>query len=201
MLPDSFSFRIVSNASVSVSIISVSPDTVYVGSGDSVEVVGVVLSTYPITGAEVILDGDTTLNMLPLDGAYDEVEETVAVKLYTEKEGVHTVVIRGYNAYDSGTSPEARFYVLRVPFLSRDNVVVYPNPTKGQAKVRFVLGDDALATVEVFDLKARKVFSTSRMFEGFRTHVIDLPNLPPGLYLLRIRARDQKVEMWFSVVR
>ncbi len=201
MLPDSFSFRVISNASVSVRILSVSPDTVYVGSGDSVEVVGVVLSTYPITGAEVILDGDVNLSMLALDGAYDEVEETVAVKLYTEREGVHTVVIRGYNAYDSGTSPEARFYVLRVPFLSRDNVVVYPNPAKGQAKVRFVLGDDALATVEVFDLKARKVFSTSRMFEGFRTHVINLPSLPPGLYLLRIRARDQKVEMWFSVVR
>ncbi len=201
MLPDSFSFRIVSNASVSATIISVSPDTVYVGSGDSVEVVGVVLSTYPITGAEVILDGDTSLRMLAIDGGYDEVEETVAVKIYTEKEGVHTVVIRGHNAYDYGVSPAANFYVLKVPFLSKDNVVVYPNPTKGRAKVRFVLGDDAYATVEVFDLKARKVFSVSRMFKGFTRHEIVLPQLPPGLYLLRIRARGQKVERWFSVVR
>ncbi len=201
MLPDSFSFRIVSNASVSAKVLSVSPDTVYVGSGDSVEVVGVILSTYPITGAEIVLDGENTLGMSALDGSYDEVEETVAVKVYTEREGVHTLVIRGYNAYDSGISPEARFYVLRVPFLSRENVVVYPNPARGQAKVRFVLGGDALATVEVFDLKARRVFSTSRVFEGFKTHVINLPTLPPGLYLLRIRARDQKVEVWFSVVR
>lgn len=201
MLPDSFSFRIVSNASVSATIISVSPDTVYVGSGDSVEVVGVVLSTYPITGAEVLLDGDTSLEMLAIDGGYDEVEETVAVKIYTEKEGVHTVVIRGHNAYDYGVSPAANFYVLKVPFLSKDNVVVYPNPTKGKAKVRFVLGDDAYATVEVFDLKARKVFSVSRMFKGFVRHEIVLPQLPPGLYLLRVRARGQKVERWFSVVR
>ncbi len=201
MVPDTFSFRIVSNASVSAVIISVSPDTVFVGSGDSVEVRGVVLSTYPITGADLILDGESSFPMVAIDGAYDEVEETVAVKIYTEKEGAHTVVIRGRNAYDYGTSPTANFYVLKVPFLSKDNVVVYPNPAKGRAKVRFVLGDDAYATIEVFDLKARRVFHKEDMYEGFRSYTVDLPNLPPGLYLLRIKAKGQKVERWFSVVR
>ncbi len=201
MVPDTFSFRIVSNASVSATVISVSPDTIYVGSGDSVEVRGVVLSTYPIVGADLILDGDSSIPMVAIDGAYDEVEETVAVKIYTEKEGTHTVVIRGRNAYDYGASPTANFYVLKVPFLSKDNVVVYPNPTKGMAKVRFILGDDAYASIEVFDLKSRRVFHKEDMYRGFRTHTVDLPNLPPGLYLLRIKAKGQKVEKWFSVVR
>ena len=201
MVPGTFSFRIVSNASVSATIISVLPDTVYVGSGDSAEVVGVVLSTYPITGAECILDGETSFPMEAVDGAYDEVEETVAVRIYTEEEGTHTVVIRGRNAYDYGTSPTANLYVLKVPFLSDRNVVVYPNPTKDRAKVRFVLGDDAYVSIEVFDLKARRVFHKEDMYEGFRTYTVDLPSLPPGLYLLRISAKGQKVEKWFSVVR
>ncbi|NPA80535.1 MAG: T9SS type A sorting domain-containing protein [Thermotogae bacterium] len=201
MVPYTFSFRIVPNASVIARIITVSPETLYVGAEDSVLVRGVVSSTYPITGAELLLDGTTSFPMRAEDGAYDEVEETVSVRIYTQEEGTHTLVLRGRNAYDYGDSPAATLYVLRIPFLSDDNVIIYPNPTRGQAKVKFVLGGDAQVVLEVFDLKARRVFYRTDLFEGYTPHVIDLPQLPPGLYLLRLKAKDKKVEKWFSVIR
>jgi len=201
MVPDTITFRVVPNASVLVSIVEVAPETLYVGSPDSASVVAVISSPYPIEGAELVLDGDSTFAMFPQDGAYDEVEETVFVRIKPQEEGRHALIVRGYNAYDFGTSPEATLYVLNIPFLSRDNVIVYPNPAHGRAKLRMILGGDAYATVEVFDLKARRVFEKSDLFKGYRTYEIDLPPLPPGLYLLRVKAKGQKVERWFSVVR
>ncbi len=203
MMRDSFSFRIVSNASVNVIITRVEPDTVYYGSGDSTYIEGVISSAYAITDAKVIVDGNLEYSMIPKDGAFDEVVETVYVRVDLSgfNVGEHNVIVRGWNAYGYGDSEARSVYVKMIGFLEERNVIVYPNPVKDKGRLKLILGGDAYGVIEIFDLKAKKVFSLAKNFEGFKTNIIELPKLPPGLYLLRVKANDRKVEKWFAVIR
>ncbi|MEO0154836.1 MAG: Ig-like domain-containing protein [candidate division WOR-3 bacterium] len=203
MVRDSFRFTVVSNATVEVIITKLNPDSVYKNSPDSTYIEAVIRSRYAIKSAEAIVDGNIKYSMIPKDGTFDSPVETVYVRIrFGEFDiGDHGVVVRGYNDYTYGESQVKTVRVLDIKFLSRDNVIIYPNPAKGQAKLRVVFGGDAYATIEIFDLKARKVYSKSQNFKGYTKHEIELPKLPVGVYLLRIRANDEKVEKWFSVIR
>ncbi len=203
MARDSFRFTVVSNATVEVIITKLNPDSVYKNSPDSTYIEAVISSSYAIRSAEAIVDGGMKYSMIPKDGAFDSPVETVYVRIrFGEFDvGDHGVVVRGYNDYTYGESQVKNVKVLDIKFLSGDNVIIYPNPAKGRAKLRVVFGGDAYATIEVFDLKAHKVYSKSQNFKGYTRHEIELPKLPVGVYLLRIRANDEKVEKWFSVIK
>lgn len=203
MLRDSFKFSIISNATVEVVIIKVEPDSVYKGSPDSTYIEAVIKSRYTIRSAEAIIDGNISYDMMPKDGSFDSVEETVYVRVRFGEMGIgeHSVIVRGWNDYVYGESQPKAVRVLDIRFLSGDNVIIYPNPAKGQAKLRVIFGGDAYATIEIFDLKAKRVFLKSQSFKGYTPHTIELPKLPVGVYMLRIKANDEKVEKWFSIIK
>ena len=77
---------------------------------------------------------------------------------------------------------------------------VYPSPVKDYGKIRIVVGEPTTVTVEVFDLKYRRVLHESRTFNGATVYERTLPTLPVGVYLLRVRAGDITVNKWFAVV-
>jgi len=99
-----------------------------------------------------------------------------------------------------GVSQPKELHVLDVPLLSPENVYVYPSPVKDYGKIRIVVGEPATVTVEVFDLKYRRVLYDNRTFNGATVYEKDLPALPVGVYLLRVKAGDMTVNKWFAVV-
>ncbi len=205
MVGDSFSFRftIISNAEVFVRILNVNPNTVYKGSPDSTYILAEVSSRYNIRGAKMVINGSVEVPMFAKDGSFDEPVETVYVRYrFGEFEvGEYNVSIKAWNDYVERSSEPFIIKVKSIGFLDKENVVIYPNPTKGQAKLRVIFGANTNAVIEVFDLKVKRVYHKEGSFDGFKTYEFELPKLPTGLYLVRIRAGDKKVEKWFSVIK
>ncbi|RKY63876.1 MAG: hypothetical protein DRP99_03200, partial [Candidatus Latescibacterota bacterium] len=68
---------------------------------------------------------------------------------------------------------------------------VYPNPTKGRAILRFKLGRYSRVKVQVLDGMGRSVKEKEEEMEGGMREVpLNLSELPPGLYLVRVKARS-----------
>jgi hypothetical protein len=205
MVGDSFSFRftIISNAEVFIRILNVNPSTVYKGSPDSTYILAEVSSRYNIRGAKMVINGSVEVPMFAKDGSFDEPVETVYVRYrFGELEvGEYNVSVKAWNDYVERSSEPFIIKVKSIGFLDKENVVIYPNPAKGQAKLRVIFGANTNAVIEVFDLKVKRVYYREGSFDGFKTYEFELPKLPTGLYLVRIRAGDKKVEKWFSVIK
>ncbi len=205
MVGDSFTFRftIISNAEVFVRVLRIEPDLVYKGSRDSTYILAEVVSRYTIRGAKLVIDGSIEISMFAKDGSFDEPVETVYVRFnFSELDvGEHVSIIRSWNDYVERASDPFTITVKNIGLLDRENVVIYPNPTKGRAKLRVIFGGNTNASIEVFDLKVKRVFYREQNFEGFKPYEFELPKLPPGVYLLRVKAGDKRVEKWFSVIR
>jgi hypothetical protein len=205
MLGDSFSFRftIISNAEIFIRILNVNPNTVYKGSSDSTYILAEVSSRYNIRGAKIVINGSVEVPMFAKDGSFDEPVETVYVRYrFGELEvGEYNVSIKAWNDYVERSSEPFIIKVKSIGFLDKENVVIYPNPAKGQAKLRVIFGANTNAVIEVFDLKVKRVYYREGSFDGFKAYEFELPKLPTGLYLVRVRAGDKKVEKWFSVIK
>ncbi len=202
LVPHTFTFQIVGETNVNVRWVEMKPETVFVGNMDSVKVVAVATSDHPITHAVLLIGDRDSAEMRAVDGVYDEPVETVSVWLRTDalEAGKYSVRVKAYNRYVFGVSQPKDLYVLDVPLLSPENVYVYPSPVKDYGKIRIVVGEPTTVTVEVFDLKYRRVLHESRTFNGATVYERTLPTLPVGVYLLRVRAGDITVNKWFAVV-
>jgi hypothetical protein len=205
MVGDSFSFRftIISNAEIFIRILNVNPNTVYKGSPDSTYILAEVSSRYNIRGAKMVINGSVEVPMFAKDGSFDEPVETVYVRYrFGELEvGEYNVSVKAWNDYVERSSEPFIIKVKSIGFLDKENVVIYPNPAKGQAKLRVIFGANTNAVIEVFDLKVKRVYHREGSFDGFKTYEFEIPKLPTGLYLVRIKAGDKKVEKWFSVIK
>ncbi len=201
LVPYTFSFKVVSETHVRVDWLVLEPDTVFAGNRDSVKVVAIARSDRSITDAFLTV-GEDSLRMEATDGQLDEPVETLAVWLRTDslKAGEYPLTVKAFNPYTFGTSTTRKLYVLDVPLLSKDNVYVYPSPVKDHGKVRVVVGEPTVITVEVFDLKYRRVMYERRTASSAGVYEWDLPTLPVGVYLLRVKAGDLTVRKWFAVV-
>ncbi|MEN3046997.1 MAG: Ig-like domain-containing protein [Candidatus Hydrothermales bacterium] len=81
-------------------------------------------------------------------------------------------------------------------FLPENTVYVWPNPVKDYGNFHFYINQNAKVTVEIFDIRGKKVAESSGIFKGgIEPHtltsnslVIDLRGLAPGLYMFRLVA-------------
>ncbi len=202
MVPYSITFKVVGETHVNVSWVEMKPETVFVGNRDSVEVVAVATSDHTVRRAVLLVGDRDSVEMRPVDGSFDEPVETVSVWLRTENlpAGEYPLRVRAHNPYVFGLSSPRKLNVLDVPLLSPENVYVYPSPVKDHGRIRVVVGEPTTLTVEVFDLKYRRVLYESKTFGSATVYEKDLPKLPVGVYLLRVRAGDMTVNKWFAVV-
>ncbi|NPA80085.1 MAG: Ig-like domain-containing protein [Thermotogae bacterium] len=203
MVPYTFSFRVVGETQVDVRWVRLENDSVFAGKSDSTLVVAVARSDHSITKAFVMIGDGDSIPMLPADGSYDEPEETLQVYVGTAslEPGTYPLRVKAWNPYVFGVSDPKELYVLDVPLLSPENVSVYPSPVRTSGRVRVVVGEPTTLTVEVFDLKFRRVMYDRRTYETPAIYEEPLPDLPAGVYLLRVRAGDMVVKKWFAVVK
>ena len=82
---------------------------------------------------------------------------------------------------------------------------VYPNPSRGAARIRYGVpeGLGSRVAVEVFDAVGRRVSAVDAASQGAGWHEADLGALalPPGLYLVRIRAGGGAATRPFAIIR
>ncbi len=204
---DSFYFITQEKEDVFIDFVMVVPDSVF--SGDSVLVIAQASSAFTIRGGKFYLNGSPYDTAYAYDGSFDETVETLKVYIRTDNlsPGTYTVEVEAYNDYKTSSRASATFKVLKKPnLLEPENVIVIPNPVKGSGKVRIRVGDDGTSgqvnlTIEVFSPKIKRVFHREITTNKLTTVEITLPELPPDLYILRVRAKDKKVEKWFGVIR
>jgi len=204
---DSFYFITQDKEDVFIDFVMVIPDSVF--PGDTILVIAQASSAFTIRGGRFYLNGSPYDSAYAYDGSFDETVETLKVYIRTDNlsPGIYTVEVEAYNDYKTSSRASATFKVLRKPrLLEPENVLVIPNPVKGSGKIRIRVGDDGTSgqvnlTVEVFSPKVKRVFHREITTNKLTTVEITLPELPPDLYILRVRAKDKKVEKWFGVIR
>ena len=78
-----------------------------------------------------------------------------------------------------------------VPDHSELSISVYPNPGSGSFVVAIALRDPQPASIHVFDLLGRRVYSEERFTSAGATQLqLDGSNWPRGLYLFRVTTAD-----------
>ena len=70
---------------------------------------------------------------------------------------------------------------------TENKMVIFPNPTKDEAQVRFISKDGTELNLSLFDLSGKKVsdYQFKNLSAGLNTRVIDTKNLKNGAYVLR----------------
>ncbi|MEN3045110.1 MAG: Ig-like domain-containing protein [Candidatus Hydrothermales bacterium] len=81
-------------------------------------------------------------------------------------------------------------------FLPENTVYVWPNPVRDYGNFHFYVNQNAKVTVEIFDIRGKKVAESFGTFRGgVKPHtlssnslIIDLRGLAPGVYMFRLKA-------------
>ena len=83
-------------------------------------------------------------------------------------------------------------------YLNTGSFKVYPNPAHDKLFINInkSIGPER---IEAFNMQGQMVFST--ILSGTTTHVIDVKNWPPGIYVVRLVAGDQLFSEKFRVVK
>ncbi len=82
------------------------------------------------------------------------------------------------------------------------NINVYPNPTRDQATVTFRCKEEGEATLRIFNLVGQEISAQPiTIFEGDNSERINVTDLPPGTYLVRIDTRVNQLISKFIVSR
>ena len=78
-----------------------------------------------------------------------------------------------------------------------------PNPVQGTATVRYALAEPGHATLDVFDVRGRRVRQLADVVHGPGDHraAFDASALPAGVYVLRLTAHGQTRSVQATVVR
>ncbi|MEM1095940.1 MAG: T9SS type A sorting domain-containing protein [Bacteroidota bacterium] len=120
-----------------------------------------------------------------------------------ESVGVLTGVSSRVTAFGNTTSDHLPVYarfdlsatntsVEEVPTAAQLEASVYPNPLVGsQATLRYTLTEAGPVTVRVFDVLGREVYAEERLSgPGEHRQALDLDGQAPGVYLVRVEARE-----------
>lgn len=85
--------------------------------------------------------------------------------------------------------------------LPNNDILVYPNPTSGSATLRYRINQDADVSITLYNLLGKEVLSIpkSRQTAGVRSMILDLKDLPPGIYIGKVSPSGGKVKS-FKIV-
>ncbi|MEX1383153.1 pectinesterase family protein, partial [Lutibacter sp.] len=109
-------------------------------------------------------------------------------KLMTSsKSQVDLVLNKGLNTVKISTDAECQGKFSEEIFISEE-VVVFPNPTKGFVQV-YVNGADASVNVTLSDLSGKQFISLVKEVSGNRIIDLDLTNYPKGVYFLVLNSK------------
>ncbi|WP_276132214.1 T9SS type A sorting domain-containing protein [Polluticoccus soli] len=81
-----------------------------------------------------------------------------------------------------------------------NGLLMYPNPANGKMTIKYVFANTD-ASVQVVDVAGKVVYAKDlgKNLSGMQEHALDLHNLNPGMYFLRLQTNDQIVTDKFFV--
>ncbi|MDO9255225.1 MAG: type IX secretion system sortase PorU [Bacteroidales bacterium] len=131
----------------------------------------------------------------------------VAYKLSQLTEGIHTLTLKAWDVFNNSSESTISFTVDKNLQISITNMNVYPNPFREEVKVDFetnLFDTQIEAYLEIFNINGSMVASTeSKVFlsQGnyasqitWNGHNASGSIVPPGVYLISVRAGDGKSE-------
>lgn len=84
----------------------------------------------------------------------------------------------------------------------RTGFQLYPNPTSREVQLEFDLPAGEVAQMKVYNLFGQAILRSQwDTFEGRQTESIAVDQLPPGTYMLELRAGEQRYTSKFTVTR
>lgn len=113
-------------------------------------------------------------------------------------QGVWTFRVRDAFPNDKGTLNSASItictqtFTLAAPDFKITDIVLFPNPNKGNFNLKFTSDSTSTIKVLVHDLSGRKIFEKEYGIQQNFNENIQLKNAQPGLYLLTIIDGDRK---------
>lgn len=113
-------------------------------------------------------------------------------------QGVWTFRVRDAFPNDKGTLNSASItictqtFTLAAPDFKITDIVLFPNPNKGNFNLKFTSDSTSTIKVLVHDLSGRKIFEKEYGIQQNFNENIQLKNAQPGLYLLTIIVGDRK---------
>ncbi|MFD2551463.1 reprolysin-like metallopeptidase [Bizionia sediminis] len=112
--------------------------------------------------------------------------------------GEWTIAIADFFQGDTGTLNNWSIEICTTSLSTDDvdalsNLTVFPNPNTGDFNVKFNPTSNNDITIEVLDIRGRKVFSNTYNSAGTFNQSISLNNAQAGLYLLNISEGSKKV--------
>ena len=191
------------------------------------EVTGVLFNDRHVTAQEVRASGmdqsthdsyvDTafsdTISVIGSDWKYFDMGAMEYVLIdtvvyYVKKDGgdsndaYYKVYFTGFSGGSFGGTGVYSFMQERLTFVSAENqdlpehgLQVYPNPASDQIQVAFDL--HGRANIELMDMTGRLVRSTSYEASGFTNLSMDIGDLNPGVFLMRVSAGDHSEVLRF----
>ncbi|PCH68686.1 MAG: hypothetical protein COC01_03285 [Bacteroidetes bacterium] len=77
---------------------------------------------------------------------------------------------------------------VEIPYLS-----IYPNPSKGKFNVEFSSSYNEMLSINIVDIAGRQVYADQSVIYDNHRKVIDLSNLPDGIYLMQLISSEMLV--------
>ncbi|MBX7107936.1 MAG: aryl-sulfate sulfotransferase [Chitinophagales bacterium] len=114
----------------------------------------------------------------------------------------YQVMVHCQNGYGSDWSPINTFTTLPLRIGQPDPVMlsvqVHPNPTSGQISFDVEATSDNTATISIFDISGKVVFSSVQdIAAGIQSLSFDLTTLPEGIYLARLNTMAESKTVKF----
>jgi hypothetical protein len=83
--------------------------------------------------------------------------------------------------------------VLGMPEAQQNQILCYPNPFSGELHICFDAEAFDKDEIAIYDMMGRKVFAQPYLFTEGENHITIGPDLPSGLYLLKVGSYSQRI--------
>jgi len=165
-------------------------NNIYNEYGDYVEWRNTYYSSPDENGEQTIQSYSATYHKYTYDGIYGMTEHKIySIKYELGDEKIDTTFVDGFKYTDFATVS-----VVELP-QTKQTLSIFPNPTSGAV---IISATGEIEQLQIFDITGRLVNSQS---PENRQVVFDTGVLPVGVYLVRVRTRDDGVQTGKLVVR
>jgi hypothetical protein len=90
-------------------------------------------------------------------------------------------------------------HIISATFTTKIEVNVYPNPFKDHIKIMIISPDEGFFDISIVDLSQKVVFTKTKI-PGNAENIIYLKHTPPGIYILKLFTKDNRITA-FRIVK
>jgi hypothetical protein len=120
----------------------------------------------------------------------DQLRREIAIMNRIQKEGAPA-----YEACKGFDAEQSYLDICRIQSGAVGKMSVYPNPARGSAKCSYILSEERRVNVSIHDINGNNINTISnnvRQMPGEHEFILDLSDLPSGMYLIAVRTNESE---------